>query len=203
MKQHHQAYSVLYIAAIGTSASLDQRYWHEARKRFNYTESIALCGGKKIAEQAAKFFDRNTNVIIMESPFYGSDEYEEPIKQAVQIAKDLVIFYKEKHLEIEEIVVNSIGGTEKVSLAVRDIAMILKNLFPNVTHVFFACDGYNVRYSVKPNINLRDFLPPIVSFSVQPETIISTTNVFYSFITFAPKVTVWQLLQQIWQKLWS
>jgi len=144
--------SIIYVASIGQTAANRRQYWADAKERFRYTESVVICG-KNLVEQVSRFLDHNCNLVIIDSPFHGRDGYVPAIKDVVKQVMDIVDFYEKMGQEIDEIVVNTSGGTEKMSCIIKDALDILRELFPYVTHVWGSTDGYQTVYTVKPKFD--------------------------------------------------
>lgn len=149
--------SIIYIASVGQTAATQSHYWDDAKEYFKYTESILLCG-KNLVDQVGRFLDPNTNLVILESPFYGMEGYSKAVGAIVMQAVDLIVFYRKHGCELDEIVVNTAGGTEKMSCIIKDAVDILKQIVPYVTHVWGARHGYKTIYTVKSNINAEDII---------------------------------------------
>jgi len=152
--------SIIYVASIGQTAATKKYYWRDAKERFRYTESVVICS-KNLVEEVSRFLDKNTNLIVVDSPFYGMDGYSKTVEMIVRQVMDIVFFYRKKGHDIDEIVVNTAGGTEKMSCIIKDAVDILKKLFTHVTHVWGATCGYETRYTVKPNIDVEDIYDKI------------------------------------------
>ena len=162
--------SIIYVASIGQSAATKYHYWQDAKKRFNYSESVLICSSQ-LVDKVSKFLDKNTNLIPIENAFYGNDDYKKYVKAIVKQVMDIVAFYENNGQIIDEIIVNTSGGTEKMSCIIKDAVDVLKKLFPFVTHVYSGNYGYETIYTIKPDINIdeiiENFLPSKVEASIK------------------------------------
>lgn len=151
--------AIVYVASIGQTAATKSYYWRDARERFRYTESVLICS-KQLVESVSRFLDKNANLIVVDSPFYGADGYVTVVKAIVKQVMAIVKAHEKRGHWIDEIVVNTAGGTEKMSCIIKDAVDVLRRLFPYVTHVWGATNGYETAYTVKPTINLDDICAP-------------------------------------------
>lgn len=148
---------ILYIASIGQTAATKKQYWNDAREYFRYTESIVVCG-KNLVENVTRFLDANANLIVIDHPFRGMEDYAKTVDSIVTQAVDLIVFYRKRGCDLDEIVVNTAGGTEKMSCIIKDAVDILKKIAPCVTHVWGSIHGYHTQYTVKTDISSDDIL---------------------------------------------
>lgn len=160
--------SILYITCVGSTAAKTPFYWEGARQRFQYTESIVLCGRPQV-DAVTRFLDPNSTLIVLEHPFRGAEGYREAIRDILKTVTSLITFYKKRGVELDEIVVNSTGGTEKMSCIIKDCVSILREVHPCVSHYWGSRDGYSEpEYTRKPEIDNADFLPPSGKFFPEP-----------------------------------
>lgn len=160
--------SIIYVASIGQTAATKRYYWNDARERFRYTESVLICS-KQLVEPVSRFLDKNANLIIVDSPFYGGDGYVSVVKAIVKQVMSIVKNHEKKGKWIDEIVVNTAGGTEKMSCIIKDAVDVLRRLFPYVTHVWGATNGYETTYTVKPKIDLDELCAPFEPERASPK----------------------------------
>jgi len=146
--------SVLYISNIGQMACFNEFVWINARKEFNYTESIFIVSSG-LESEARKYIDENSHVIILAHPFHGTEYYEKYIDKIVKTVVTIINDYRRSGLDIEEIIINTAGGTEKMSLIIKDCVEILNDIHPNVRQIWGAFAGTTSIYTEKPNIDSK------------------------------------------------
>ena len=154
--------SIIYVASIGQTAALQRHYWDDAKAYFHYTESVIVCG-QNLVEQASRFLDSNANLVVIQQQFRGADGYVGAVKDIAKQVMDIVDFYEKMGQSIDEIVVNTAGGTEKMSCIIKDALDLLRRLFPYVTHVWGSTSGYQTVYTIKPKIDIDSIYQKIVN----------------------------------------
>lgn len=149
--------SIIYVASVGQTAALNRYYWDDAKEYFKYTESVIICG-KNLVSKVSHFLDPNTNLVVIDNPFVGMEGYAKAVEDIVKQVLDIIVIYRKGGYDIDEVVINTAGGTEKMSCIIKDAVDIIKKIFPYVTHVWGATDGYKTRYTVKSSINAKDII---------------------------------------------
>jgi hypothetical protein len=153
--------SIIYVTSIGQTAATKRYYWDEAKEHFRYTESVVICG-RNLVDQVSRFLDHNANLVIIDHCFHGVDGYVGAVKDIVRQVLSIVDYYNKMGQGIDEIVVNTAGGTEKMSCIIKDALDILYKFkerqddFPYITHVWGATNGYQSIYTVKPKIDAEE-----------------------------------------------
>jgi len=143
--------SIIYVASIGQTAATKHHYWTGAKERFKYNESVIVCSAS-LLETVSRFLDKNANLVIVEKPFYGTCGYAAAVEDVVKQVMDIIAAHANNGNMVDEIIVNTAGGTEKMSCIIKDAVDVIKGLFPYVTHVWGANRGYETVYTVKPNV---------------------------------------------------
>lgn len=147
--------SIIYVASIGQTAATKKHYWFDAKARFKYTESVIVCSAA-LLEQVSRFLDPNANLIVIQNPFHGTGDYTRAVEDIVRQVMDIIAAHSAKQRMVDEVIVNTAGGTEKMSCIIKDAVDVIKQMFPYVTHVWGGRVGYETIYTVKPNINVDD-----------------------------------------------
>jgi len=154
--------SVLYVGSVGQTAALHRNLWEDAKRMFKYDEAIMLCS-ENFKDDAIKLMDASCNLVLMNSQFHGAENFKDTVVDMVKQVMDIVKSRDKRGLPIPTVVINTAGGTEKMSCIMKDVVEVLKRLLPDVKHIWGARPGYETVYTVKPELDLNDICEKFMS----------------------------------------
>lgn len=118
----------LYITPGGMTASRTKDFLQPARERFGFDQSIVITSCDCIIPLYNALKKDSVNILALNNPLFGQEEYMSTIRKVVCIIINM-------QPAPEEIIINSSGGTEKLSSIIKDLAVVLAAKF-KVTRVF-------------------------------------------------------------------
>lgn len=113
----------LYITPAGKTALYIDNFLDRAKEEFGFDVAIILTDASKTNILYDKFCQDNVIIVAISDPCFGVSDYLPTIKRIVQT---VLVFCP----EAEEIIVNSSGGTEKMTSIVKDASDILGTIYP-------------------------------------------------------------------------
>lgn len=122
----------VYITPMGKSATKQKDALLEAMQQFHFTDLIIFTSSNLYFELVGNLLERYPGVGIsicpITCPFSGNTDYIDILNQLIQLVEQI-----EKP---DIIVINSSGGTEKMSCIIKDLCYTLRQKNYNVKHVF-------------------------------------------------------------------
>jgi hypothetical protein len=200
---------ILYVASIGQSAAKHRRYFRDAKRYFNFDESIYfVC--EQLKDEIIPYLDKNSNLVVVKHPFSGNGDYLSLVKELVKQVLDILKFYEKHGQCLDEIIVNTAGGTEKMSLIIKDAVDVIKKIFPYVTQVWGGNVGYETTYTRKPNIDIEEFVNSFypgrkqIEFTYSiPENEFETVQKITEFCCGEQPKSLWQRLCDYCGSYWK
>lgn len=123
---------VVYVTPLGKSATKKRNALLEAMQQFHFTNLIIFTSSNLYFELVGNLFRRYPDVEMsicpITCPFSGNDDYIDILNQLIRSVEDIP---GEK-----EIIINSSGGTEKMSCIIKDLCYTLKLKNYKIRHVF-------------------------------------------------------------------
>jgi hypothetical protein len=137
----------LYISPAGKTALLVDGFLNRAKEEFGFDLAILLTDSQYINRLYEKFSNENVVIVPISDPLYGSMDYLPTIRRLV---KQALMFCPSPEI----VVINSSGGTEKMTNIIKDTGDILALRF-QVKRVFGIYDvlSKDVVFTVKPDID--------------------------------------------------
>lgn len=122
----------VYITPMGKSATKQKDALLEAMQQFHFTDLIIFTSSNLYFELMGNLFDKypDTRIAIcpITCPYSGNSDYVDLLHQLIKAVEDVE---GEK-----KIVLNSSGGTEKMSCIIKDLWYTLRQKNYDVRHVF-------------------------------------------------------------------
>lgn len=118
----------LYITPAGMTASRTKDFLQPARERFGFDKAIVITSCDCVISLYNSLKHDRANILALTNPLYGQEEYLSTIRRITCLVLSM-------QPAPEEIIINSSGGTEKLSCIIKDLAQVLSARF-NVTRVF-------------------------------------------------------------------
>ncbi|MFA5071166.1 MAG: hypothetical protein WC511_02235 [Candidatus Pacearchaeota archaeon] len=161
---------ILYIVSTGITASKRHNFLQHAEETFCFKEAIVFCG-ENIVDEISLQLKPNTSLVTISNPFHGTDDYLSTLRKLFKQVRIILKKCAKSGNTIEEILVNTSGGTEKMSCIMHDLIEIMKHydLAPVITHIWCGVDGYTPVYTTKPKIILEDIFAYTVKIAGDPE----------------------------------
>jgi len=137
----------LYISPAGKTALLVDGFLNRAKEEFGFDLAILLTDSQYINRLYEKFSNENVIIVPISDPLYGSGDYLPTLRRLI---KQSLTFCPNP----EGIVINSSGGTEKMTNIIKDAGDILALKF-DVKRVFGIYDvlSKDVVFTLKPEID--------------------------------------------------
>lgn len=145
--------SVLYITSLGKTASKQKDALAAARNIYQFDKVVAITSCslyyKIAADLLMSFGEENIFVHSIKRPYSGSDDYLDEIGTLLKVIESMV-------KDEDEIVVNSSGGTEKMSCIIKDVSDILRCQNYKVKRIFGTSDIHTgeVIFTELPDISI-------------------------------------------------
>lgn len=144
-----------YLTPAGKTAIIVDGFLDRAKEEFGFDLAILLTDNAYTAKLYEKFADENVYIVPIYNPLYGLMDY----KPAVQrLLRQTLLFCPDPEL----IIVNSSGGTEKMTNIIKDAGDILSLKYP-VARVFGVYDvvSKDVIFTKKPVLEQEEELAAI------------------------------------------
>ena len=137
----------VYITPAGKTALLASNFLERAREEFGFDIVILLADVNLANDLYNKFYRENLIVVPVSNPFFGNTDYLRTVRR---IVKKVLLFCP----EAEQIIINSSGGTEKMTSIIKDASDILSKKYPILRSwgVHDTISG-EVIFTLKPDIN--------------------------------------------------
>ena len=137
----------LYISPAGKTALIVDGFLDRAKEEFGFGLSILLTDAQHINKLYDKFCNENVIIVPISDPLFGSMDYLPTVRRIVRQA---IMFCPDPEL----IIVNSSGGTEKMTNIIKDAADIMALKYP-VKRVYGIYDkvSKDVVFTVKPEVD--------------------------------------------------
>lgn len=145
----------LYITPLGKTASLQKDPLVAAKKQFNFDKVVGMTSDKlyfQIVSKLNKVYpDVEVSVYPISAVYSGNRDYY----GHVQALASIVTHQLNKG---DEVILNSSGGTEKMSCIIKDVKDILRHRGIKVTHVFGTVDIHTkeVLFTEVPEIDAKE-----------------------------------------------
>lgn len=136
-----------YITPAGKTALAVENFLDRPREEFQFDIVIMLSNIGYVTPLYEKFHDENVVIVPISNPYFGQLDYIPAVRRLV---RQTLLFVKSPEL----IVINSSGGTEKMTNIVKDAGDILELEYP-VIRVFgvFDKNTRDVIFTQKPNLD--------------------------------------------------
>lgn len=118
----------LYITPAGMTASRTKDFLRPAKERFEFDKAIVITSCDCVVSLYNSLKHEHVNIFALTNPLYGQEEYLSTIRRVACVVLNM-------QPAPEEIIINSSGGTEKLSCIIKDLAQVLGTRF-KVTRVF-------------------------------------------------------------------
>ncbi len=124
-------------------------FLERAREEFGFDIAILLVGSNMANDFYNKFYTENIIIVPIANPFFGNSDYKATLRR---IIKKAILFCP----NAEQVIINSSGGTEKMTSIIKDVSDVLSRKFP-VIRVWGIYDsvGGDVIFTMKPNIDIE------------------------------------------------
>ena len=134
----------IYVTPAGNTALKVDNFLDRAREEFGFDLAFLLTDADRAVKMYNKLFRDNVIIIPLPDPVLGMSDYIPTIRR---IVRKIVQMCDEPEL----IILNSSGGTEKMTNIIKDVGSILETYF-NVMRVWGVYDTIlkDVVFSVKP-----------------------------------------------------
>ncbi len=123
---------IVYVTPLGKSATKQKDALLEAMQQFHFTDLVIFTSSNLYFELIGNLFERYPDIGIsicpITCPFSGNSDYMDILGQLIQ--------FVDKIEDPKEIIINSSGGTEKMSCIIKDLCYTLRQKNYNVKHVF-------------------------------------------------------------------
>lgn len=145
----------IYLSPAGKTALNVEGFLDRAKEEFEFDLVILLTDSTYTTRLYEKFRNENVYIVSLAHPLYGLADYIPSVKRLV---RQTLMFCPHPDL----IVVNSSGGTEKMTNIVKDAADIL-SIDHKILRVFGVYDVVygDVVFTMKPEIDRRDILEEV------------------------------------------
>lgn len=122
-------------------------FLERAREEFGFDIAILLVGSNMANDFYNKFYTENIIIVPIANPFFGNSDYIVTLRR---IVKKVILFCPDP----EQIIINSSGGTEKMTSIIKDVSDVLIRKFP-VIRVWGIYDsvGGDVIFTTKPDVD--------------------------------------------------
>lgn len=150
----------LYITPAGKTALLASNFLERAREEFGFDIAILMVGSNMANEFYNKFYQENVIIIPISNPFFDNSDYLPVLRR---IVKKTVLFCP----NAEQVIINSSGGTEKMTSIIKDVSDVLSRRF-NVLRVWGIFDsvGGDVIFTTKPEVDVEKELKLLENLTV-------------------------------------
>jgi len=137
----------LYISPAGKTAVAVDGFLDRAKEEFNFGLAILLTDCQYTTKLYDKFSNENVIIVPISDPLCGAVDYLPTVRRLV---KQSMLFCPNPEI----IILNSSGGTEKMTSIIKDAGDILALKYP-VKRVFGIYDivSRDVIFTVKPDID--------------------------------------------------
>jgi len=162
----------LYISPAGKTAVSVSGFLDRAKEEFGFDLAVLLTDTQYTSKLYEKFCNENVIIVPISDPLCGSMDYLPTIRRLV---KQSLLFCPDPEI----IVINSSGGTEKMTSIIKDAGDILSLRHP-VRRVFGIYDvvSKDVIFTIKPEIDKETELDKIMEeIAITMEEINATTSV--------------------------
>lgn len=147
--------SVLYVTSLGKTASKQEDALEAAKTIYQFDRVVAISSCslyyKIVANLLLSFGEENIFVHDIKHPYSGSSDYLDEVTILLNSIKSMAG-------KNDEIVINSSGGTEKMSCIIKDVSDILRCQNYKVKRIFGTRDIHTgeVIFTELPDINILD-----------------------------------------------
>lgn len=143
----------IYITPAGKTACLIDDFLKTPFDEYRFDMAVVLCSSGHRSAILKKTEGYTTAVIEMQNPYFGSLDYLHIVRRVVSAVVSL------SQDSPEHIIINSSGGTEKMSSIIKDVYSIL-NLRYTCSHVFgiYNTELKEVIFTECPKINSTEIL---------------------------------------------
>ena len=122
----------IYVTPLGKSATKQKDALLEAKQQFNFTDLVVFTSSNLYFELVGNLLDRypdiGINICPITCPHSGSSDYIDILNQLIKYVEDIGADNK--------VIINSSGGTEKMSCIIKDLCYTLRQKNYKVRHVF-------------------------------------------------------------------
>ena len=138
---------VVYVTPAGKTALHIDNFLDKPKEEFGIDLTVALTDIGYASALHEKYQKENLIVVPIYNPYFGQMDYVGAVRRLV---KEVLLFGRRATL----IVINSSGGTEKMTNIVKDAGEILQRLYP-IKRVFgvYNRDAQEVVFTEKPNLD--------------------------------------------------
>ena len=147
----------LYISPAGKTALAVDGFLDRAKEEFGFDIALLLTDSQYTARLYEKFSNENVIIVPISDPLCGAMDYIPTVKR---IVRQSVLFCPNP----EVIIVNSSGGTEKMTNIIKDAGDMLALHYP-VKRVFGIYDivSKDVIFTIKPDFNKDELMTSLIT----------------------------------------
>ncbi len=147
----------VYLSPAGKTAVIVNGFLDRAKEEFGFDIAILLTDNAYTMKLYEKFADENVYIVSILNPLYGLLDYVPAVRRLV---RQTLLFCPSP----EMVILNSSGGTEKMTNIVKDAGDILA-LTCQVTRVFGVYDtsSKDVVFTKKPELDKQDELATVLA----------------------------------------
>lgn len=142
----------IYITPAGKTALFITNFLDRPREEFGFDLAVMLSDCAYVNDLYEKYKGESLLIIPISNPYFGVADYLPAVRRVV---KQTLLFGSKP----EQIVINSSGGTEKMTNIIKDAGDILALKYP-VLRVFGVYDktSKDVLFTIKPQFNVAEEL---------------------------------------------
>lgn len=119
----------VYVTPGGKTATLSDDFLDKPKEEFNFDLAVILSSIELKDKIIKSCINHSVVVVEMLNPYYGDSDIEPVVRRLV---KAILLFTGGN---IDNVIVNTSGGTEKMALIVREVAQVMGVKYP-ISHVF-------------------------------------------------------------------